>query len=72
MAKYHVIVYRVPVAHEEIFPGEALRQIPIVAVDAAWATYFAMKMVTDGGGLMPAGAKQADTAGLNIFVRAVL
>jgi hypothetical protein len=66
------MVYRVPLGHEEIFPGESIRQIPIVAVDAAWATYFAMKMMTDGGGLMAGDRKHADGAGLNIFVRATL
>lgn len=69
MAKYQVIVYRVPSGREEIFPGESLRQIPVVAVDAAWAAYFAMRMMTDGGGLMPGDQKRADHAGLNIFVR---
>lgn len=67
--RYHVNVYRVPRGWpDEVFPGEPLRMIPVVAIDAAWATFFAMKLLTDRG-LPDRGSGTVDGCGLNIFVR---
>lgn len=66
--RYHVNVYRVPQGPEEPFPGEPLGMIPVLAIDAAWATYFAMKLLTDGG-WADRETGRVDSAGLNIFVR---